>query len=169
MHINCVFERFITARKRSFGQGNVFLHLCVILFKGGRGGFPVCITGNMTGGSATRGVCPTGCTPPPGLQDTVNKRAVRILLECILIPHLLKVTVALGISRTYILFLRQIPVHGYLNICCLRLFNFVSYCCKPNFVFHEIFIHTSVSYKSKFTASNNGDNIRYKGDFLDPM
>ena len=33
----------------------MFLHLCVILFKGGGVGFPACITGHMTkGGSAYR-------------------------------------------------------------------------------------------------------------------
>ena len=51
----------ITARKRSLGQGNIFTGVC--LFKGGGIGFPACITGHMTGGSASiggftsRGVC----------------------------------------------------------------------------------------------------------------
>ena len=37
----------------------MFLHLCVILFTG-RGGFPACITGHMTGGSVSSGVCIPG-------------------------------------------------------------------------------------------------------------
>ena len=60
-------------------------------------GFPACITGHMTRGSASRGCASRGSAfrgrgfciqgvgqtrPPPALQDTVNKRAVRILLEC---------------------------------------------------------------------------------------
>ena len=97
----------------------MFLHLCVILFTGGRVGFPACITGHipfpawitshMTGwlsdsrGSASGGLCIWGvCIPsftwaclqggwadPPSptihgiLRDTINKRAVHILLECI--------------------------------------------------------------------------------------
>ena len=58
----------------------MFYHLCVILST---------ITGHMT-----RGVCiqeGLGRPPPPEihgiLQDTVNKRAVRILLECILVSE----------------------------------------------------------------------------------
>ena len=42
----------------------MFLHPCVILFTGGVG-FPVCITGHMTRGSASRGV-----GPPP--RDTTG-------------------------------------------------------------------------------------------------
>ena len=34
----------------------MFLHLCVILFTGGLVGFPACITGHMTRGSASRGL-----------------------------------------------------------------------------------------------------------------
>ena len=67
----------------------MFLHLCVSFCSQG-GDFPACITDHMTrgggllpGGSASRGL---GQTPPPQiLQNTVNKRVVRILLECILV------------------------------------------------------------------------------------
>ena len=72
----------ITARKRSWGKV-VFLQMSVILFTGevpvpggvpGRGG-----GGLLLGGSAPRGV-PGG--DPPG---QLLLRAVRILLECILV------------------------------------------------------------------------------------
>ena len=77
----------------------MFLHLCVILF-----------TGHMTGGSAlgvgvgiqgARGSASwwgggLGRLPPKIhvcmygiLQDTINKWAVHILLECILVAHLI--------------------------------------------------------------------------------
>ena len=54
-----------TARKRSVGQGNVFT--------------PVC---HDQEGSASSGVGQT-------VWDTVNKRAVRILLECILVKYVM--------------------------------------------------------------------------------
>ena len=78
----------------------MFLHLSVILFTGGVG-FLACITGHITRGGLHQGVCLHGGLPPgrvciegglhPGgvgqtplhhgiLWDTVNKRAVRILL-----------------------------------------------------------------------------------------
>ena len=80
----------------------MFLHLSGILStRGGGVGFPACITGYMTkgrraaseggaskgegvhpGGSASKGL---GTPPPRALQDTVNKRAVRIPLECNLV------------------------------------------------------------------------------------
>ena len=84
---------FVTAR-----EGNVFTGVC--LSTGGRRfGFLACITGHMTGGSAQppwMQTCPR-CRPPPDidppwkqtphgiLRDTVNKRPVRILPECILV------------------------------------------------------------------------------------
>ena len=48
---------FITARKRSLGQGNIFTSVCYSVLRGIR--FPECITGHMTGrfGSACKGVC----------------------------------------------------------------------------------------------------------------
>ena len=49
-------------------------------------GFSACITGHMTGGSASGGV---GQTPPPrDTWDTVNKRAERIQLEYILVENI---------------------------------------------------------------------------------
>ena len=80
----------------------MFLHLCVILFTGGRrftsrrpasgglnpGGF--CLQGgSASGGLDPVGVCigVVGQTPHWILWDTVNERAVRILLECILVLY----------------------------------------------------------------------------------
>ena len=46
-----VHELFITARKRSYGQGNVFTPVCHSV----QGiSVPACITGHMTGGSLSR-------------------------------------------------------------------------------------------------------------------
>ena len=88
-----------TARKRSLGQGNVFKLVCHSVHRDG-GGFPACITGHMTRAVCLQGVCiegglylgglppgGLGRTPPPHgiLRDMINKRAVRILLECILV------------------------------------------------------------------------------------
>ena len=88
-----VFESLITARKRSLGQGNVFTPVC--LFIGG-----ICIQGvsafggSASGGSASRGV---GQTPPFRiLRDIVTERPVRILLECILVSHRLRILVTIS-------------------------------------------------------------------------
>ena len=62
----------ITARKRSLGQGNIFRSMCQEFCSRGEG-LPQCMLGYH---------------PPPEqsmLGDTVNERAVRILLECILV------------------------------------------------------------------------------------
>ena len=66
----------------------MFLHLSVILFTGG--GFPGCITGHMREGLYPRGSASReqiGHTLQIHgiLRDTVNKWAVRIILECILV------------------------------------------------------------------------------------
>ena len=68
----------------------------------GEVGFPACITGHMTRvlhpeGSAFRAFCIQGGLhpggrgfgqiPPQDTWDTVNKQAVRILLECILVSN----------------------------------------------------------------------------------
>ena len=60
----------------------MFLHLSVILFRG----VGVCIQGDLhLEGGLRRG----GGRPPNRiLRDTVNERAVRILLECILVYFL---------------------------------------------------------------------------------
>ena len=77
----------IVARKRSLEQGNVFTLMCHSVH--GRG--------SVLGGSTSRGVCIQGVylggegklgRPPEIheiLRDTVNRRAVRILLECFLV------------------------------------------------------------------------------------
>ena len=92
--------QIITARKRSLGQGNVFTSVRHSVHGGWTASRVVCIQrGLHTGGSASRGVC-IQCLHPRGvclqgwvgqtpqeLWDTVNKQAVRILLECILVTH----------------------------------------------------------------------------------
>ena len=84
--------RIFTARKRSLNQGNVFTRVCHSLH--GREGVclqgVVCLHGGFAYmGSAFRGFCIRGGTDTPEingmLQDTVNKRAVCILLECFLV------------------------------------------------------------------------------------
>ena len=88
-------------------EGYVFTSVCHSVHRAGslHPGVGVCIQegsasrgdlhpgGSASGGSATGGVClwrglhPGGGVlgrPPGALQDTVNKRAVRIILECIL-------------------------------------------------------------------------------------
>ena len=73
----------------------IFLHLFVILFTGGGmhgqwGGWGMCMVGGVhAGGGAcvARGVC-MPCTPHAAWYHeirSVNERAVRILLECILV------------------------------------------------------------------------------------
>ena len=81
-------SNFITARKRSLGEGNIFTSVCHSFCLGGVG-FRACITGHMTRGSAQHPL--PGCRPssPPAeihgiLWETVNKQAVRIRLEYIL-------------------------------------------------------------------------------------
>ena len=67
----------------------IFLHLSVILFTGGGG-----VSGQVPPGRYTHPPAGTPL-PPPGRYtpsnacwDTVNKRAIRILLECILVYDL---------------------------------------------------------------------------------
>ena len=73
---------FFTARKRSFGQGYVCIPVC--LFTGGWGGLP---TPGCRPTLDTDPPAPWMQTPPPRYGQQVNKRAVRILLECILVHH----------------------------------------------------------------------------------
>ena len=81
-----------TAHKRSLGQGNVFTPVCHSVHGGG---FLACITGHMTGGLHLGNLPPGGGSayrrvgpPPPEIHgilwNTVNKRAVHILLDYIL-------------------------------------------------------------------------------------
>ena len=76
----------------SLGQDNIFTSVCHSFCPlGGRGrvaSFPACITGHMTRGGLHPGGSASGeglGRPPRALQNTVNKRTVRILLECILV------------------------------------------------------------------------------------
>ena len=70
-------NRIITACKRSLGQGNSFT--------------PVCHSVHGGGGEYLGRYTPRPGTPLPPEQcmlgNTGNKRAVRILLECILVMH----------------------------------------------------------------------------------
>ena len=92
--------RFITARKRSLRR--LFLHLSVILFTGGgrtwQGGCMwwgegACMAGGACVAGGVRvgeGACvPHTHAPPPGHYEirSVNGRAVRIILECILVVN----------------------------------------------------------------------------------
>ena len=60
--------------------------------RGGRG-WRACMAGGCAwqGGHAWQGACVAGeaCMPQQILRDTVNERAVRILLECILVDHVM--------------------------------------------------------------------------------
>ena len=85
------YVRIITARKRSLGQGNIFTPVCHSVHGGG---LPQCMPGNHPPDQAhPPGSGPPDQAPPPPqtrhpqsmLGDTVNARAVRILLECKLI------------------------------------------------------------------------------------
>ena len=101
----------VTARKRSLGQGNIFTPVCQSVHRGacvvggGAGGGGVCgcwggVCGCWGVCMVARGACVVagGCAwllgGMPGCRgggvrrirrDTVNERAVRILLECILV------------------------------------------------------------------------------------
>ena len=84
-----------TARKQSLGQGNVFTPVCHSVHR--RGG--VCPPPRMC---TPPDAHPPGCRPPPGMQspppppdtsDTVNKRAIRVLLECILVAIAIAITI----------------------------------------------------------------------------
>ena len=69
--IRKTLQILVTSRKRSLGQGNIFTPVCHSVHRGGGVGTP-----------------PGPGTPPSEqcmLGDTGNKRAVRILLECILV------------------------------------------------------------------------------------
>ena len=73
-----------TARKRSLGQGNIFSSVCQE-YSVHRGGLPQCMLGYHPPGADTPPTRhPPGPSTPP-LGDTVNKRAVCILLECNLV------------------------------------------------------------------------------------
>ena len=73
----------------------IFSQASVILSTERGGGFPACITGHMTSGVCIQrgGLHPGADPPPPALQDTVSKRAVRTLLESFLVTDLFAKTV----------------------------------------------------------------------------
>ena len=74
-------ELLVTARKRSLGQGNMFTGVCL-----STGGVPGPGDACSQGGSGPEVVPAPGGVPggdPPG---RLLLRAVRILLECILVP-----------------------------------------------------------------------------------
>ena len=58
----------------------VFLHLCVILFTGGLG-FPACITGHMTRGSASGEGLPPGGSASMGVGKTLPLQIHGILQQ----------------------------------------------------------------------------------------
>ena len=92
-----VVQEFFTAR--SLGQGNIFTSVCRSVHNGRGVSFPECITGHMTGEglplgeglhpgmSTSSGVRADSSKKHGKLRDMVNKRVVRILLECILVFH----------------------------------------------------------------------------------
>ena len=107
----------------------MFLHLCVILFTQG-----VCIQVGSTsgGGSASKGGCTQGGLASVGLgrfphqilQDMVDKRAVRILLECILVFNL-----GLNANFLYVLIItRMLSFEFFLRSLC----QFCQNCIRAN-------------------------------------
>ena len=76
-----------TARKRRFGQGNVFTPVCLCLQEETR----CCDVTSCYGQHPYPWTAPPLTVPPPSPTGqhspppTVNKRAVRILLECVLV------------------------------------------------------------------------------------
>ena len=78
---------FVTVRKQSLGQGNIFTSVCHSFCP--RGSLPPGESASGGGSDSSGGLHKgggIGQTPLSRvLQDTVNKRAVRILLECILV------------------------------------------------------------------------------------
>ena len=86
----------ITARKRSLGQGNVFTPVCHSVHRGRGSAQPPALDADPPGvGQTSLDADPLGWPDPPDADppgvwqipppDTVNKRSVRILLECILV------------------------------------------------------------------------------------
>ena len=89
----------ITARKRSLGQGNIFTPVCHSVHRGGMhgcswgGGHVWLLQGGMHGCSGGHAWllpggmhgCSWGAWDMTRYRDMINERAVRILLECILV------------------------------------------------------------------------------------
>ena len=116
LNILSIFS-LVTARKRSLGQGNIFTPVChsvqgghALLLRGGGVSVVAGVMHGCSGGGGGRGACMValggmrGCSGghawllPGGHAwdmtthgDTVNERAVRILLECILVIEMKRV------------------------------------------------------------------------------
>ena len=102
---------YIYRPQRSRGKV-MFLHLSVILFTGGLSGTPLGRHPQCMLGYTPSTQCMLGYTPPypvhAGIHttlpsacwDMVNKRAVRILLECILVSHVSFIFFILEFSTT---------------------------------------------------------------------
>ena len=85
-----IMNDFVTVRKRSLGQGNVFAPVCHSVHKGGTwAGTPPAGTPHLGQVHTPLAGTPLGRYPPGryplSILPMVNARAVRILLECILV------------------------------------------------------------------------------------
>ena len=85
-------QTIFTARKWSLGQGNAFTPVCHYVHRGMGGVCPIACWDTHTPRQTPRQTPPWPDTPPgrhpcpPRIQwDMINKRAVRILLECVLV------------------------------------------------------------------------------------
>ena len=111
-NVLCNFQPFIffTPRKRSLRRLCFYTCLSVILFTGGgRAWRGVCMVGVCMAGGRVHGR--GACMPCHYeiLQDTVNERAVRILLECILVFYSFTYD-----SRPYVLSLTSFTMLCYI-------------------------------------------------------
>ena len=111
---------FVTTRKRSLGQSNVFTHVCHSVC------FPVCITGHMTGGggspsrgrgsafrwwgSISRGVCirPTGTgkediTHPSGMLSSCSFLSFSIIPRFRFLFHCFYTSICKVLCETFML------------------------------------------------------------------
>ena len=87
MYIYVTDTHFITASKRSLRQGNIFAPVCHSVHRGGVPGKVPTRAGTPPGRYTPPAGTPAASTPGNACSDTVNKRAVRILLECILVDN----------------------------------------------------------------------------------
>ena len=87
-YLGPALDRIITARKRSLGQGNIFRSVCQEFCP------------QLGGGGRAWQI----------LRDTVNERAIHILLECILVNFVLES------------FMFQIVVGFTLSLICSQIF-----------------------------------------------
>ena len=102
-HFMAIEKWIFTARKRSLGQGNIFTSVCQEFCPQGGG---VCLS------ACWDNIPPQELAPPPEqsmLGDTVNERAVRILLECNLVTNQLRRWNTL--KRNFKIFREQRSIH----------------------------------------------------------